>query len=324
MGQKERNYLNKEETRFGERPFPDGTAGTCGNIRPVCCGIEECRPDHSFGPFTREEYLIHFVLDGCGVFRTPEDRFRIEAGQMFLIYPGTETLYRADHIRPWSYCWIGFSGEDAGMLMKQIGFTRECPVLQMSSGEEILQVIRRLLLLDSDGLSDRFLVSAGFNEIMGILLRDAEQVIRTESAGQPELSYTGYAVVYLQRHFSEKIRIADLAAHIGVSRSYLTQLFRAHLGVSPQEYLIRIRMNHASLCLRHTEDSVRDIAAESGYEDPLAFSKIFKQRFGVSPTEYRRAGENGRDSGGVNGMPAGTGRRGISGEGAVSPKGNEN
>ena len=58
-------------------------------------------------------------------------------------------------------------------------------------------------------------------------------------------------------------------------------------GMSPQEYLIEIRMRRASDLLGRSNDPIQSIAAECGYDDALAFSKVFKSKFGVNPSEYR-------------------------------------
>lgn len=111
---------------------------------------------------------------------------------------------------------------------------------------------------------------------------------RTENENGPGFtSYSEYAVSYINDHFAEKIRIQDLARRIGISRSYLVKLMKRDTGLSPQEYLIEVRMRKASGFLSETSDSIRDIAAKCGYEDALAFSKVFKTRFGVNPSEYR-------------------------------------
>ena len=108
---------------------------------------------------------------------------------------------------------------------------------------------------------------------------------------QYEYSKTTYAEVamrYLTSNYPRRIKISDLADYIGVDRSYLTKSFREQYHVSPQEYLISLRMDQAQFLLENTGKSVTDIAAEVGYPDSLAFSKSFKQRFGASPSEYRQ------------------------------------
>ena len=102
-----------------------------------------------------------------------------------------------------------------------------------------------------------------------------------------DFSYSEYAVRYINNHFSEKIKIQELARHIGISRSYLVKLVRQETGMSPQEYLITIRMRRAADLLSRSNDPIRSISAECGYDDALAFSKVFKSRFGQNPSDYR-------------------------------------
>ena len=251
------------------------------------CGIEECRPGHSFGPHIRDEFVLHIVLNGKGVFQNGTDRFEIGPDNMFLIYPGEETLYKANLQNPWYYVWIGFHGASAERLMENIGFTRSDPVLPFSDGSTVLETVHTTMQIETDVLAEAFFRRACINRVIGLVLNGSTRRRPMGMVSTQEVSYTTYAARYLQRHFSEQVRVNKLAERIGISRSYLVRLFRERYGISPQEYLIRLRMAHASECLLLTDDSIHNIALESGYQDPLAFSRYFKQRFGVSPRMYR-------------------------------------
>ena len=110
------------------------------------------------------------------------------------------------------------------------------------------------------------------------------------SKGQEE----GLAVVLrrfkekLDRGFASELRISELAAKSGFSPVYIRRTFTARFGCSPKEYLDRLRNEHAVRRLQYTGDSVTDIARVCGYQDVYQFSKAFKKRNGLSPTEYRR------------------------------------
>ena len=108
------------------------------------------------------------------------------------------------------------------------------------------------------------------------------------NGGRTDFSYSEYAVRYINEHFAEKIRIQELAEHIGISRSYLGKLVRKETGMSPQEYLIEVRMKRAAYLLGRSNDLVQSIASACGYDDPMAFSKVFKSRFGINPRDYRK------------------------------------
>lgn len=107
----------------------------------------------------------------------------------------------------------------------------------------------------------------------------------------PGSVYVKHAMEYIAHHYREKIKINELADYIGVNRSYLTSSFKKNIGCSPQEYLVNLRMEKAKGLLRNSSMQINAIAASVGYQDQLAFSKIFKQHFGASPKAYREMGE---------------------------------
>ena len=94
-------------------------------------------------------------------------------------------------------------------------------------------------------------------------------------------------MVYITGHYNEKIKINEVAYEWGVNRCYLSSKFKRLTGYSPTEYLIRVRMEKAKSLLTKTNYSINYIASEVGYSDQLAFSRMFKRRFGESPRKYR-------------------------------------
>jgi len=101
----------------------------------------------------------------------------------------------------------------------------------------------------------------------------------------PEI-YVNTALEYMHEHYSNT-RISEVASFIGISRYYLTHIFKEKLNISPQEYLLNYRMEQGSRLLRTTSLSVQAISEKVGYENPLTFSKTFKNKFGLSPRKYR-------------------------------------
>ena len=82
--------------------------------------------------------------------------------------------------------------------------------------------------------------------------------------------------------------IEDEIQKIGYSKSYFRALFRQCTGYSVKNYFIRLRLEHSKnlLVKYHDVMSIRDIALESGYDDPYYFSRLFKKYTGCSPRAY--------------------------------------
>lgn len=87
---------------------------------------------------------------------------------------------------------------------------------------------------------------------------------------------------------NSNLTFEEVAAVGGISKSYLSKLFRAKLDMSYIEYLILVRMDRACILLRTTDISVNEIAQMVGYANVPSFRRTFKDRYGVSASEYRK------------------------------------
>ena len=94
---------------------------------------------------------------------------------------------------------------------------------------------------------------------------------------------------YLNSHYTdEDFSVEKLADISGVSRRYFEKLFFDEKGVTPRDYIMELKMSLARELLLNEKLSVTDVAAELGYADVYHFSKLFKQKNGCSPKEYKR------------------------------------
>jgi AraC-like DNA-binding protein len=75
---------------------------------------------------------------------------------------------------------------------------------------------------------------------------------------------------------------------VGVSKDYLSDIFRQELGLSPWDYLNRYRILHAKALLNSTNDSITNIALRVGFNDPSYFGRVFHEQVGLSPRAYKK------------------------------------
>jgi YesN/AraC family two-component response regulator len=122
---------------------------------------------------------------------------------------------------------------------------------------------------------------------------EALEVLQGAAAGFALLPQSTSAVVkqamaYLHEHYSRSFERHHLAKTVGVSENYLSQIFHRELGLSPREYLSRIRIHKAKQLLTNTDESVTSVAGRVGFEDPAYFSRVFHKLVGESPQSYRQ------------------------------------
>ena len=96
---------------------------------------------------------------------------------------------------------------------------------------------------------------------------------------------------YIHENLSGDLSSQKLAKVACTSESNLSPLFQKNLGLSPQEYVRKVRIAHAADLLLWTDLSIKEIAVLSGYPDPRYFSRVFKQALGCTPSEYRLRNE---------------------------------
>ncbi len=95
------------------------------------------------------------------------------------------------------------------------------------------------------------------------------------------------AKFYIEQHYMESHTLCELGSRYGISGKYFASIFKLYMGISPIEYLITCRMDAARTLLLSTAYSVKEISYSVGYEDALYFSRHFKNRYGMSPSEWR-------------------------------------
>lgn len=104
----------------------------------------------------------------------------------------------------------------------------------------------------------------------------------------PYQIYVEHTLDYIEHNYYRNIKVQSIADYIGINRSYLTNCFKSVLNISPQEYILKYRMQQASLLLKNTDLPISEIANRVGYDDALNYSKSFKKIYGINPTSYRR------------------------------------
>ena len=255
------------------------------------CGWEQCNPSYRFGPNRREAYVLHMIKKGKGILEIGNKKYELQEGDAFLIVPGQEAWYEADKDDPWCYMWFGFIGLKAGEYINGGGLSAKNPVRRIQCMDIISEYIDQILeayhLTYANELKRNGLLMLCFSALIDDYRQNFSGFGAAMNHSYPMAVYVKYAIEYMTAHYSERIKINELADYIGVHRSYLTSSFKKSIGCSPQEFLVNLRIEKAKSLLVETDDSINAVANLVGYTDPLAFSKVFRQKCGMSPRRYR-------------------------------------
>lgn len=254
------------------------------------CGVEHCLPDYCFNAGDRTGYHLHVILKGKGTLSVNGKEEKLHFGQMFLTKPGEDTWYKADTEDPWVYCWMTFDGNIAKKCTEDAGFENGVNVLDCQEHQQQFFTIVTQVL-DQTGIK-----TANVYSRTGLLLEYISAAVDSYSHQEKSktkrvdfsVDYVKFAVDYIRSNYSTA-KISDVAAYVGLHRSYLTNLFKSKMGISPQEFLMQCRLQQACKLLEETNNPIQEIARQVGYDNPLTFSKTFKNFYGASPKEYRKS-----------------------------------
>lgn len=237
-------------------------------LDPLFYGQQACKGNHIWGPGVRLYWLLHYVVSGKGIFRIGGKEYAVTAGNVFVIPPYEEAMYRADHEDPWEYMWVAF--QVGGELPLKLEPVIHCP--------DAFSIFRSMP--DSQRLTGgtKAFVTGQLWRFFSMLLEEHH----------PSEDAVGVALNYIHSKYMYPLSVEDIAQTVGLERSYFTTLFTRQVGMSPGKYLQNHRMEIAASLLTRDNCSVSTTALSVGYPDIYTFSKTFKRHFGVSPREYTK------------------------------------
>lgn len=249
-------------------------------------GMEKCKPEHTWGPGLRDAYILHYIHQGRGVFRTKEASFELKAGQGFVIMPEMLVHYNAHEADPWVYSWIGFRGVNARPMLQRAGINMEQPLFEAPDGSYLENFYEELKSAYDTRGSDVHSQSVLYR-ILADLIRFSPVTRHERRPSASREEYILKSITFIESSYSQKISVLEIARSVGLDRTYLSGLFKDRFGVSLQAFLLEYRMNRAVELLQNPELSVSDISRSVGYTDPFLFSKMFKKFSGLAPNVFR-------------------------------------
>ena len=247
------------------------------------CGYESCAPGHSYGPILRNGYLIHYVLSG--IYKTRGKLFRLKQGDAFLICPDELIYYEADIHSPWAYTWIGMQGIKIKRYLQRTSFLEN---LVVHYGEDQQLKLCHEKMAEADKLpKNRDLI---MNSILYeyLFLLACKFPNEQYCVNEKKSNYVEEALQFIEEHYCDPITVQDVANHLNINRSYLHRIFKSFTNVSIQNYLLDYRMRQACILLKDTEMPIYLISRSVSYVDPLYFSRLFHQKMGIAPSDYRK------------------------------------
>lgn len=230
-------------------------------------------------------FELHVLLSGTATVDVEGKRVRIGAKQAILIGPGqyhrpitvSQTLERVS---------VAFSPADGPLRRALLEAVGPCRVLDASS--EILALCRSLV---EECLEEMAFRETLVRSRLVLLLGNCFRLMDVSGGGVAKKltsnKYTDRIDAFFETCLREGSDIDRLAAQLHLSRSQTSRVLKKTYGMTFREKLIRTRMDQAAWLLRHTNRLISEVSAEVGYVSESRFYKMFRERTGMTPDQYR-------------------------------------
>lgn len=248
-----------------------------------------------------DSYLFFMVADGEG--RLVYDGKVYELGKGDCVFIDCKKSYShetglisgsVENENLWSLQWCHFYGPNMNAIYRKYQERGGRPVF----GTQQLAVYRTILdelyrIAGSDDYVRDMRIHEKLSSLLILLMEDAWQDDR-EYMSETSMMYTHISSVdiqqvkdYLDRNFTKKITLDELASAFFINKYYLLSLFKERYGVTVNAYLNQVRITYVKQQLRFTDKTVEALAMELGIADTY-LSRMFKKIEGITPGEYRK------------------------------------
>lgn len=265
-----------------------------GGLWPVRMGRLKAGPDYRFPQRMIDYYALHFVINGKVRHRFGDQHIELTKGDVFCAYPGI--VYHHFIVpsgQPLEMIWVSIDGGQTPLLLEKAGFHPSVPYISGVIGKELETSLIHLFSQQEDNSSRRQVdLIAAIYRIFGLM-------IPQKNTEEPDAGPAGWiprSIEYMNMHYTENINVQDVAAYISVHRAYFSKIFAEQIGMTPIQYLQKLRMERALQLLQQTRHSVSEIAMTLGYPDLYSFSRAFGKYYAASPSKVR---ENAAKSDGL-------------------------
>ena len=222
-------------------------------------------------------YQLCYVFNGCATLQMSQQSFKLEKGTLFLLFPGGACMIDAED--DFIYTYIGFLGKRANKIADKCRLSSSnCVFYNLTKLEQIwidaLTMDSEMLSLSAESVLLFSFASLGKDFTPLNTEKDREQKIAEKIKDYIDINFA-----------NQDLSVQTIGEELSYSAKYISAIFKKHYNILLKSYLNTIRIQNACALIEKEHYCVKEIAFLCGFGDPLYFSKIFKQKLGISPTE---------------------------------------
>jgi AraC-like DNA-binding protein len=231
------------------------------------------------------EYQVVYISAGQGVLEIGRTAWRIDAGSAMMVFPRIRHRYRPDRETGWHEHWVGCDGPVVRDLASAGFFSPRKPVVRIRDEDLLLGAYTSLLNVVRADPPAFQQVAAGLALYILALVYSAQQPALGGASGVAAALREGLRRMADPQQ--EEVPLPQVARQLGVSYTRFRRLFSQHVGLSPHQYRLQLKIGRARRLLSDTKLPVKEIAFRAGFESEQYFCRLFKRKTGLTPSQWR-------------------------------------
>ena len=229
--------------------------------------------------------IWQYTISGCGAIKFDGETHLLKPGMAFLVtVPDDHIYYLPENSERWEFLYLTGTGKAlidlTCSIQKKFG-----KILHHTPNSQVVRkTLETIQRYKGKPLPDICTTSAMAYEFWMMILHE----LSTGNIEKNTVSLMERVVDYLQKNLHKTpCDVTELAAAVGYSRAHFTRKFSEECGISPGKFLLDWRLRIAAQMLATDYSQIKSIAWQSGFTDVSHFCRVFKQKYGLSPKNFR-------------------------------------
>jgi len=237
------------------------------------------------------EYQVIYITRGSGIFESDScTKQIIKEGTIIILFPGERHRYKPHQETGWDEYWIGLKGDIIDKLAKNNFISPEKPAFYIGFNDAIFNLFNTIIETTKQEHSGyQPLISGAALHLIGTLHATLKQ--RAIDSEDKELIIQKARLLF-RSNIAADFSPEKAAEELQVGYSWFRKVFKNYTGLSPGQYYIQLKIEKAKELLNNPDLPIKQIAYDLGFENYFYFSKLFKEKTGITPTDHRKRALN--------------------------------
>ncbi len=247
---------------------------------PFCiemAGVDKCTSKYYLKRNNSPISVVGYTVSGCGIIKENGKEVKAEKGSLFIVTVGDSHEYHS--LNNWEFYWVNIKGTYFKEILSKYGLEDTLVFNNFELYKDFINLIRDV----TNNKAELYLWQIRMQEFLykaALNLYKNREFSAKQTMGEK-------IKTEIEKHIGENLTEKEICGQLGISNRQAQRVFKKEFSISIHKFEVESKIRKAKTLLLNTNNSIKQIAWEIGFENEKYFSTFFRKNVGVSPTEYR-------------------------------------